>query len=169
MKPSYGSSLAIGAGVGLVLSLALMVFVAATGGVPKLTVVGEGSAIEPSLASPASALWIVSLVAGAVGGAVLAVLTRAIARIIDPEPASVTLWILAPLGMVIGGALTVAVLPLGSTLMGSIEDGIVTISIADLLVLVAVIGISVGASVTWLTYILSRPPQHVDDPELLPA
>lgn len=169
MKPSYGRALAIGAAVGLVLALAITVFAGATGGVPKLTVIGEGTAIEPSIASPASALWVVAVLSGAVGGALLSIITRAIARIIDPEPSTISLVVLVPVSMVIGAAITMSVLPLGATLLGSIADGTVTVSIVGLLLLVSVIGIAAGAVVTWFTYLLSRPPAHVDDPELLSA
>ena len=75
MKPSYGSAFGIGAIVGLVLAVATMLFVGATGGVPKLGVIGEGADIEPVFAVPASALWIVTILAAGVAGMILAIAT----------------------------------------------------------------------------------------------
>ena len=93
MKPSYGRAFGIGALVGLVLGAAAMLFVGATGGIPKLGVTGEGIDLTPVFNVPASALWIVTILTTAAGGLVVAIATHAVARIIDPEARSVTLWI----------------------------------------------------------------------------
>lgn len=167
MKPSYGSAFGIGAVAGLILALCAFVFVAATGGVTKLDVIGGGSAIEPALSVPTSAMWIVSILTGATCGLILAVVTRTIARVIDPTASSVSLAIIAPLGFVVGGVISFAILPLGITVLGSLADGVATIPVADLVLLVAIGGIVGGAVIVWQSYIMARPPLPEQDPELL--
>jgi hypothetical protein len=167
MKPSYGSAFAIGAVAGLILAMALTLFAGATGGVSKLDTIGQGSAIEPVFAVPASAMWIVTLVLGAAGGAVLAIVTVAVAKVIDPTATGAPLLITAPLGAVVAAVVAIAVLPVGITALGSVADGTATASVTALTGLVATVGLTAGAGVVWLSYILSRPPQPHSDPELL--
>jgi len=167
MKPSYGSALTIGAVVGLILSMAAMLFVGATGGIPKLDVVGTGSQLDPSFAVPASALWIVATLAAAVCGIVLAIATRGVARIIDPTASGVPLVAIAVLGAAVAGILTFAVFPLGVTLLGSLKDGIATVSVVEMGIMVATVGVVGGAIISWQSYIMSRPPQPHEDAELL--
>ncbi len=167
MKPSYGSAFAVGAIAGLILAMAFALFAGATGGVPKLDTTGQGSSLEAAFAVPASAMWIVTLVLGAVGGAILAIVTVAVAKVIDPEAAGAPMLIVAPLGAVVGAVIAFAVLPLGVTVVGSVQDGIATASVAALTGLVAAVGLVGGAGVVWLSYILTRPPQAHPDPELL--
>ena len=169
MKPSYSSAFWIGAVVGLVLGAVAMLFVGATGGVPKLGVTGEGTSIEPVFNVPASALWIIVILTGAALGLVLAVVTRAVATVIDPEARGVTLWVIAPLGAVVGGVVAFAVFPLGISAIGTLQDGVATVSVVEMMVLTAIAGIAGGSVVTWQSYVMARPPQAVEDPELLPA
>lgn len=167
MKPSYGSAFGIGAVVGLVLGAAAMLFVGATGGLPKLGIEGEGDAITPIFAVPASALWIVTILMTAFAGLVLAVATRAIARVIDPEAPSITMWIIAPVGAIVGAVVAFAVFPLGVSLLGSLADGVATVSVAGMTGLALTTGVAAGGSIVWVSYVMARPPQQVDDPELL--
>jgi hypothetical protein len=167
MKPSYGSALGLGAVVGLVLSMAAMLFVGATGGVPKLDVVGTGSRVDPSFAVPASALWIVAILAAAGCGIVLAIGTRGIARIIDPDSRGVPVAVNAAVGAVVAGILTFAIFPLGVSLLGSLQDGVATVSVVEMALMTATLGVVGGAIIVWLSYLMSRPPQPTEDPELL--
>ncbi len=167
MKPNYGSAFGIGALVGLVLGVAALLFVGATGGVPKLTVLGEGASIEPAFSVPASAMWIVTIITGAVGGLALAIGTKAIANIIDPETGGASMWIIAPLGAIVGGVVCFAIFPLGITVLGSVSDGMATASVADIAILTAVAGIAAGAVITWQSYIMARPPVPTEDTELM--
>jgi hypothetical protein len=169
MKPSYTSAFGVGAVVGLILAAAGTLFAGATGGVPKLGVTGEGSVLEPVFNVPASALWLVTIVVSAVLGLLLAVATRAIARVLDPEAPSVTLWLIAPLGAIVGGVVAFAVFPLGVSGFGTLQDGVASVSIAEMMLLSAIVGVSAGAVITWQSYIMARPPTTEDDPELLPA
>jgi hypothetical protein len=167
MKPSYGSAFGIGAAVGLILSMAALLFVGSTGGVTKLAVVGAGSRMDPSFAVPASALWIVAIVTAVACGAVLATGTRGIARIIDPTAHGAPLAIVIALGAVVAGAVTFAVFPLGVTLLGSLKDGIATVSVVEMGIMTATVGALAGAIIVWQSYVMSRPPQSAPDPELL--
>jgi len=169
MKPSYGTALGIGAALGLVVSMAALLFVGATGAVSTMDVVGEGSGIEPAFAVPASALWIVVLITGAVGGLVLALATRAVARVIDPEANSASSILVGPIGIVVGGVVAMAVFPLGVTILGSLADGVATITVLQMILLAAIVGVAAGGAIVWLSYVMSRPPQSSEDPELLTA
>lgn len=167
MKPNYGSAFGIGALVGLVLATATMLFVGATGGVPKLTVLDQGSSVEPAFSVPASAMWIVTIVAGAVCGLALAIATKTIARIIDPDTDGASMLIIAPLGAIVGGVVCFAIYPLGITLLGEVADGLATASVADIAILTAVAGLAAGSVITWQSYILARPPVPAEDTELM--
>jgi len=169
MKPSYGSALGIGAIVGAILALSALVFVAATGGVSKLIVIGEGASIEPAFAVPASAFWMVSILVAAVLGMVLAVITRAISAVIDPDSTGAPIWLIAVLGFIVGGVVAFAVFPLGITLLGTVQDGLATASVADLTLLTAIAGLAGGSVICWQSYIMARPPQPKEDTDLLAA
>ena len=167
MRPSYSSAFGIGALVGVVLALATLLFVAATGAVSKMTVVGDVPSIEPAFAVPASAFWIVAIIAGTVAGLILAIATRAIAQVIDPESDGAPGWAIAGLGAVVGAAVAFAVFPLGISLLGSVQDGVATVTVMQLLGLTVLAGVAGGAAITWQSYILARPPVAEEDPELL--
>lgn len=169
MKPSYSSAFGIGAVIGLVLGAAAMLFVGATGGVPKLGVIGEGSDIEPVFAVPASALWIVTILTSAALGLVLAVATRAVARVLDPDAGGVGLWVIAPLGAIVGGVIAFAVFPLGVSAFGTLQDGVATVSVTEMMLLTGIVGIAGGSVITWQSYVMARPPETAEDPDLLPA
>jgi hypothetical protein len=169
MKPSYTQATILGAVIGLVLALGAMLFVGATGGVPKLGVTGEGAGIEPAFSVPTSAMWMVAMVASAVVGLILAVGTRAIVRVLDPVSASTTLWIVAPAGAIVGATLAMAVYPLGVSMLGSLADGNATISVMGMTMLTAILGVVGGAVIVWQSYVMSRPQQAQPDPELLAA
>lgn len=169
MKPSYGSALGVGAIVGTVIALSAMVFVGATGGVSKLAVIGEGASIEPAFAVPASAFFMVATLVGGLCGLVLAVATRAISAIIDPETSGAPTWLIGVLGFVVGAVVSFAVFPLGITLLGTVQDGLATASVIDLVLLTAVAGLAGGAVICWQSYIMARPPQPKQDTDLLTA
>lgn len=169
MKPSYGTALGIGAAAGLVLSTVLLLFAGATGAVTTMGIVGEGQDIEPAFSTPASALWIVVLLMGGVGGLVLAITTRAIARVIDPDAKSVPSGVIGAIGLVVGAVVAIAVLPVGVTVLGSVSDGTATVTVIQMVLLASIVGVAGGAAVTWLSYIMARPPQHAADEELLAA
>lgn len=169
MKPSYSTALGLGALVGLLLSVAILLLAGATGGVSKLAVVGEGTDIDPAFSIPASALWIVVIVSGAVAGLVLAVATRAITRVIDPASNSAPGIVVGPVGAVIGAVVAIAVFPVGSSVLGEISDGLVVVTVAQMTILTALAGIVIGGGVVWLSYVMARPPHPEADPELLTA
>jgi len=167
MRPSYGTSVGLGAVAGLVLAECALLFVGATGGVPKLDVIGSRSQIEPVFAVPASALWMVLIVAALACGIVLAVTTWAIARTIEPDAQGAPGVIIAALGAIVAVAISFSVFPLGVTVLGSLKDGIATLSVVDTAAMSALAGVAAGASIAWLSYLLTRPPQPAEDPELL--
>ncbi len=167
MKPSYGSAISLGAIVGIVIALSAMLFVAATGGVAKLTVIGDGTSIEPAFAVPASAFFMVATLVGGVCGLVLAVGTRAISAVIDPETSGAPMWLIGVLGFVVGAVVSAAVFPLGVTLLGTVQDGLATASVVDMVLLTIVAGLAGGAVICWQSYIMARPPQPEPDTELL--
>jgi len=167
MKPSYSTALVVGAVSGLVLGLCLFAFITAYGGIPSLTAVVEGSDVTPTLAAAASATWVMIVLAGLVGGTVIAVATYAVARVLEPDASSAPLIIIGPLGAVIGAVIGMVVFPLGITVMGSISEGNAVIGVADLVILTAITGLVAGGAVAWLSYILARPSAPAEDTELL--
>lgn len=169
MKPSYGSAFGVGAIVGLIGAVAATLFVGATGGISKLDVTAEAASIEPVFAVPASALWIVTIVVAAALGMLLAVVTAAVARVIDPEASGAGLWVIALLGAIVGGVVAFAVFPLGVSGLGSLQDGVATISVVDMVALSAIAGLAGGSVIVWQSYIMARPPLVTPDPELLAA
>lgn len=169
MKPSYTVSFFIGAVAGLVMAVALVTYITATGGIPALTVELEGANVVPTIAPAASAMWITVIIAGLIGGFVLAATTKAIAGVIDPGATTASVTLIATIGAIVGATVAVVIMPLGITVLGSVTDGRAIIGVADLIVLSALAGLVAGGSVVWLSYVLARQPQHVEDPELLAA
>jgi hypothetical protein len=167
MKPSYSTAVVIGALAGLVLALALFVLVAASGGIPSLEIELDGTDVIPTIAASASATWTMIVLASAVAGAIIATVTYAVARVIEPGASAAPLIVVAPLGAVIAAVVGVVVFPIGVTIMGSISEGNAIIGVADMVILAATAGLVSGGSVAWLSYILSRPSAPEIDTELL--
>ena len=155
--------------MGLIAAVATFLFIAALGGVSALDPAIDTGSLEPVFSIPASTLWSMTALAGAAVGTVLAIVTKAIARVIDPDAGSNSLWIIAPLGAVVGAVAGLVVLALGAGVVGTIAEGTVTVTVTDLVTLVSVAGFVGGAAIVWQSYILSRPPEQKLDPELLAA
>lgn len=166
MKPSYTTALIVGAVTGLVLALALMLFVGATGGVPSMGAIVEGDQVVPVFAPPASAMWLTVLVAGAIGGLVASIATKAVSRVIDPDSESASLGVIAPLGLVIAPVIAMAVFPLGIVTLGDIADGRASIGVVRMVLLSGLVGLVAGGIIVWLSYILARPPVTAEDDSL---
>lgn len=166
MKPSYTTALVIGTVSGLILGLSLMLYAASTGGVPSVNAIVQGDAVVPVFAVPASALWVVVILTSAVGGLVASIGTKAVSRAIDPDTVSASLTVIAPLGALVAAIISMAVFPLGSVILGSIDDGIVTLGVVAMVGLAGLAGAVAGGFVVWLSYILARPPSHETDTSL---
>jgi nitrate reductase NapE component len=163
MKPSYSTALLVGAVTGIVLAVALTLYVGSTGGIPSVDAVVEGSRIVPVFAPPASSLWIMVILTCAIGGFVAATTTRAVARVVAPDVNATSLVVIATLGIVIAPVVGMAVFPLGAIVLGSISEGIVTLSVIQLVALALITGFAAGGFVVWLSYILARPPTPAED------
>jgi hypothetical protein len=59
-----------------------------------------------------------------------------------------------------------AVFPLGAVVLGTIEEGIVTLSVVQMVSLALTTGFVAGGFVVWLSYILARPPIATEDPSI---
>jgi hypothetical protein len=140
MKPSYATALVVGAVTGIVLAVTLTLYVGATGGIPSVDAVVDGSRIVPVFAPPASSLWIMVILTSALGGFVAAATTTAIARVIDPDAKATSLAIIGTLGVVIAPVIGMAVFPIGAIALGSITDGIVTLSVIQIVALALIVG-----------------------------
>ena len=169
MKPSYSTSIVIGAVTGLVIATAILLFVASLGGVSHLNPSIETGSVDPVFSIPASALWMMTLVAGFCGGAVLSAITFGIARVLDPDATPVSSVIVVLVGATVGATVAITVMLLGAGIFGTVADGIATVTVVQMVVFAAIIGIAGGATVTWLSYILARPPVYETDPDLLAA
>jgi hypothetical protein len=166
MKPSYFTATAVGAVSGLVISLAIFTYVAATGAIPSLTAEIQGSQVVPTFEPAASATWQLVILSGLIGGTIIAVVTRAVGRVLDPDSRS-SLALVIPVGAFLGAVGAMAIMPLGISVLGSVDAGLVVIGVADFVMLAGLAGLVAGAIVAWITYVLVRPPVHVEDHELL--
>jgi hypothetical protein len=61
------------------------------------------------------------------------------------------------------------VMLLGAGILGTVADGMATVTVVEMVILAAIIGLSGGAFVAWLSYVLARPPAYEADPDLLTA
>lgn len=167
MKPSYGTSLIIGAVAGLFLAVAMFLFIASLGAVSSLQPAIETDSVEPVFSMPASTLWWMTVIVGAISGALLGGITKAVSAVIDPDAIPAPLWLIAPLGAMVGSVIGVVVFPLGVTVVGTLTEGIATVTVTQMVALLSAAGFLGGAIVVWQSYLLARPPVHEGDPELL--
>jgi hypothetical protein len=166
MKPSYLTATAVGAVSGVVIALSIFAFVGATGAIPSLTAEVQGSQVVPTFEPSASATWQLVVLSGLVGGMLIAIITRAVGRVLDPDAKS-SLAVVVPLGAFLGAVGSMAVIPLGVSVLGSVDGGLVIIGVADFVLLAALAGLVAGGIVAWLTYVIVRPPAYKEDTELL--
>ncbi len=166
MKPSHTTALLVGAITGIVLAVSLTLYVGATGGIPSVNAVVDGSRIVPVFAPPASSLWIMVILTSAFGGFVAATTTKAIARVIDPDANAASLVVIATLGVIIAPVIGMAVFPIGAIVLGSIAEGVVTLSVIQMVALGLITGFVAGGFIVWLSYILARPPVVKEDPSI---
>ncbi len=169
MKPSYSTSAIVGAVTGLIVAVAILLFVGSLGAVSYLNPSIETGSVDPVFSIPASALWSMTLIAGLGGGTLLAAATYGIARILDPDAQPVSSAVVVVVGAIVGATVAITVMLVGAGILGTVADGVATITVVQMVVLTAIIGLAGGASVVWLSYILARPPIHETDPELLAA
>jgi len=169
MKPSYSTAAVVGAISGLVLAWVFFAYIAAAGAIRSLEIEIVGGDPVPTFASSASATWLLVVIGSVLGGALVAIVTRAVGRVLDPEGASGSLAVLVPLGAVIAGVISMIVFPLGVTVMGSITEGNAVIGVADMVVLVSIAGLIGGGAVGWVSYVIVRPSTPAEDTELLAA
>jgi len=169
MKPNYIAALVIGGVTGLVMALALLTFFAATGAVPSLGVEVDGTDVIPTFSPAASATWMIIILAGLTGGAILATITRAVARVISPESKAASTGVIAAIGAGVAAIVGMVVFPLGISVTGSITDGHAVIAVAHFVLLAAIAGFIAGAVVAWISYVLARPSKPAVDPELQAA
>ncbi len=167
MKPSYATSLIVGAVAGLFLAVAMFLFLASLGAVSSLQPAIETNSVEPVFSMPASTLWWMTILVGGFSGALLGVITKAVSSIIDPDASPAPVWFIAPLGAMVGAVIGVVVFPLGVTVIGTLTEGVATVTVTQMVVLLATAGFLGGAIVVWQSYLLARPPVHEGDPELL--
>jgi len=169
MKPSYTMSFLVGAVGGLVVALAILLFVASLGGVSYLNPSFDTGSVDPVFSIPASSLWTMTLIAGFAGGAVLSAITFGIARILDPDATPISSILVVLVGATVGAIVALAVMLLGAGILGTVADGMATVTVVQMVIFTAVIGLAGGATVTWQSYILARPPAYETDPDLLAA
>jgi hypothetical protein len=169
MKPSYSTSFLVGAVGGLVVAVATLLFVASLGGISYLNPSIETGSVDPVFSVPASSLWMMTLVAGFGGGAVISAITFGVARVIDPAAKPLASPIVILVGATVGATIAIAVMLLGAGILGTVADGMATVTVVEMVVLAAIIGLSGGAFVAWFSYVLARPPVYEADPDLLTA
>jgi hypothetical protein len=133
MKPSYTTALIIGSVAGLIMGVVLATYITATGGVGTLSAEIQGADVVPTIAPAASAMWITVIIAGLIGGFILAAATKGVASVIDPDAATASITVIGTIGAIVGATVAVVVIPLGVTILGSVTDGHAIIGVADLI------------------------------------
>jgi hypothetical protein len=162
-------SFLIGAVTGLVVSIAILLFVGSLGGISYLNPSIDTGSVDPVFSVPASALWMMTTLAGFAGGAVLSAITFGVARVLDPDSTPVSSVVVVLTGATVGATVAIAVMLLGAGILGTVADGFATVTVAQMIIFTATIGLSAGATVVWISYVLARPPRYEKDPDLLPA
>ena len=149
-----------GAILGAVLALASAAWFTGYLGIDSVTAVTADPgtvAAEPTIVVDGASLWILALLAGAVGGLVLASVSYGIGRASDPASRAYSLGWLLVVGAALGAVMTYSVVRLGVTTVGDVTLGEVTVA-ADTLVLVSLLaGALAGALTAPIVDALARP------------
>ena len=142
-----------GAVAGGITALVLTALFAGRFAVNAIDVLDNRAAFEAS----SGAMYLLVVVLGLIGGLIIATITHAIAFQAEPDtqrfPAS---WML-PIGAVVAALFAYAVLRFGVGALGDIAAGVVTISVARMVVIALVIGVVSGAITAAVVDALSRP------------
>jgi hypothetical protein len=72
----------------------------------------------------------------------------------------------ASLGIIIAPVIAMAIFPLGVMALGSLDGGVVTLSVLQITALAATTGLFAGGGIVWLSYILTRHPEAEEDPSI---
>lgn len=167
MKPSYSTSLIVGAVGGVVVAIAILLLVGSLGAVSSLNPSIDTGSVDPVFSISASALWSMTLISGLAGGAIIAGIAYGVGQVIDPDAAAAPAAVVIMVGAVVGAILAIVVVLLGSAVLGTIAEGSVTVTVVEMVLFAVIAGLAGGSTVAWLAYILTRPPVFETDPELL--
>jgi uncharacterized membrane-anchored protein len=83
--------------------------------------------------------------------------------VIDPDAKAASLVSIGTLGVIVAPVIGMAVFPIGAIVLGAISEGIVTLSVIQVVALALIVGFVAGAFIVWLSYILARPPMVKED------
>lgn len=160
----------VGSVAGVGLALALLAVIA---GATSITTVSLGDAATgqtlPELSATGSLIGLLVFLAGAMGGLLVSGGTYAVGRAQDPDTPRFSFPVIAPIGILLPGALAFAVVSLGLSLFGSSLDGVVAVPITALVSVSAVAGLVAGAVTVPIVDGLSRQSTVGDPNEATPS
>ena len=125
--------------------------------VDAVTQVPNTPAAEPQFVATANSLWLLLFIVGAVGGLIIAGISYAVGRVLDPEASAYPAGWLLLLGFVLGGVLVFSTVRLGVTIWGSAEGDLVSVPVATFILVAAFAGLLGGAIVAPIVDVLARP------------
>ncbi len=147
-----------GAVAGLVVAAFFMAFF---GSVTALETVDAvpliGGRARPMFQMTTGAFYLLTIFLGLIAGALIALVIVALSKERRPEEADFPFSALLPMTAVLGGLLAYTAMRAGIGAAGSIETGVITISVFRMLVTTAVAGAVIGAIIGWTSDALVNP------------
>lgn len=151
----------IGAVTGALVAVGFLAFFGGATGLTTVSAVPDGpnSAVaETVFVATQGAMWLLVLFCGALGGLVVAALAYGFGRAQDPGAALFPLRFVAPGAMLLSAAMSYATVRMGAVIAGDIGvDGVVTVPVTWMAVIVVVAGVVCGAITMPLVDALARP------------
>jgi len=160
----------VGSVAGFAAAMALLAVIV---GATSITTVSIGTAATgaalPELSATGSIIGLLVFLAGAVGGLVVSAATYAVGRSQDPDTPRFSFPVIAPIGILLPGALSFAVISLGLSLFGTSLGGVVAVPVTEFVVVSALAGLVAGAVTVPIIDGLSRQSSIGDPNEATPS
>jgi hypothetical protein len=111
----------------------------------------------PVFVTDADAMWLLTLFLGAVGGMVVAGVSYAGERALEPDAPAYQLGWLIPIGLVLGSVMAYSVVRLGVTIGGETDGSNVVVPAATFVLVAALAGLAGGMVIAPIVAALARP------------
>jgi hypothetical protein len=142
-------------------------------GATSITTVSIGSAatgsVLPELSATGSLIGLLVFVAGAIGGLLVSAVTYAVGKAQDPDTPRFSFPVVAPVGILLPGAVSFAVVSLGLSAFGTSLNGVVAVPITEFVVVAAFAGLIAGAVTVPIVDGLARQSSLGDSNEATPS
>lgn len=111
----------------------------------------------PVFVTDADAMWLLTLFLGAVGGLILAGVSYAGGRALEPDAPAYRLGWVAPIGLILGSVMAYSVVRLGVTIGGDSTGSEVAVPVTTFVLVAALAGIAAGMVIAPIVAALARP------------